>query len=648
MSSTASKPACKGGFFLACFATTIALVACIWLIFQPALPGIVHFDDLGNLTGLSTITDPASAWRWTQEGRAGPFGRPLALATFALQYYEWPRPEAFLLWNIALHIINALLVLWLAVLVAQRSGESATRQLAIGFCVALTWAVLPFLNTSVLFIVQRMALLSSTFVLAGLIAYLKCRSALRASWLSQMTGILALAGFGVLALLAKESGALIVIYALVLELSLLAIARERRPTLSLSLLFLSSLLLIAGLTPHAIWHACAELTRGFDLPQRLGSQGVLLPGYLKSLFLPRASDLNPFRFEFLLRDTPNLQWGIAIWLLLMASPPLAWWRGWKMAALALAWFFYGHVMESGWVNLEPYFAHRNYLPSVGLVFALVYALFAIRNGAKLWRGLLAAYMLLLMVLTWMNTSLWGNRMLAAEVWAMEQPRSVRAALNLAYGLERTDGVGVAQQYLDRFVLEGRDSVGLRLQGLVTACTLDPATDHSDKLRSVKHAIDTLPYEGWATDILEKLMDTVRKQNCMGVSTDQVAEIAASFLAQPAYQCSRPTVHNMLWLIGLVAMENGDRQRAMDFYLRGLKESPTYSMAAYYLDLAIQQENRAAIGELQVVLKNATVPRGVTNDEWRKLLGRVDEQLGAPSSTERRGAFHDSGGDALKP
>lgn len=626
MSFTASKPACKGGFFLACLAAIGALVAVIWVIFQPALPGIVHFDDIGNLSELSTITDPASAWRWVLEGRAGLFGRPLALTTFALQYYEWPRPEAFLLWNIALHMINALLVFWLVALLAERMGESVARQVLIGFCVALTWAALPLLNTSVLFIVQRMALMSSTFILAGLIAYLKFRGALRALWSRQITAVVLLAGFGGLALLAKEIGALIVVYALVLELGLLVIARERRPTLAVVLLLMASMLLIAGLTPHAIWHACAELTRGYDLSQRVGSQGLILPGYLKSLFLPRAAELNPFRYEYLLRDAPSLQWGFAVWLLLMASPLLVWWRGWRLASLALAWFFYGHIMESGWVNLEPYFAHRNYLPSVGLVFALVYGAFATSRGAKLWRGVLAAYMVLLAGLTWMNTSLWGNRMLAAEVWAMEQPNSVRAALNLAYGLEREQGVAVAQQYLDRFVASGRDSVGLRLQGLVTACAVDPDTDQSEKLRIVRYAIQTQPYEGWSTDLVEKLMATVRSRGCKGVSIDGVAEIAAAFLSKPAYQCSRPTVHNMLWLIGLAAMERGDAQSAMDFYLRGLKESVSYGMAASYFDIAKLLGDYAAMEKLQAVLAGASVPRGVTQAEWRDLLDRIAQQL----------------------
>ncbi len=592
--------------------------------------------------------DPASAWRWVREGYAGPFGRPLALASFALQFYEWPHPEAFLRWNIALHVINALLVFWLTVLVARRMGETAKRQVTIGFCVAFTWAALPLLNSSVLFIVQRMALLASTFVLAGLVAYMKCRGALRASSLRQLAALGVLGSFGVLALLAKESGALIVIYALILELGLLVIAKERRPTLAAVALLLATIGLIAGLTPHALWHACTELTRGFDVVQRLGSQGALLPVYLKGLFLPRAADLNPFRFEFLLSDMPNLQWGIAVWVVLMVSPLVAWWRGWRLAALALAWFFLGHIMESGWVNLEPYFAHRNYQPALGLVFALVYGAFAIREGAKLWFGVLVAYMILLAGSTWMNTSLWGNRSLAGEIWSMEQPRSVRAILNLAYDVERTQGAGQAQVLLDRFVAEERDSVGLRLQGLITACTLEPGTDHSEKLRAVKKSIATLPYEGWTPDLVEKLMEAVRKQDCKGVPTDEVAELASAFLNRPAYQCNRAIVHNMLWVIGLVAMEHGDTQTAMGFYLKGLQESPTYAMASFYLDMATQEGDKAAIEELGTLLKKAPAPRGVTQAEWQELRARVQERLSSFPSTDEASKQGSASGNTVKP
>lgn len=422
-----AKPASRGGFFLSAAvaaATVGTLVALVWSLFAPALPGIVQFDDFGNLSDLTSVTGFDTAWRWINQGRAGPLGRPLALATFALQYYQWPQPEALLQWNIALHAINALLVFWLALIVAQRIGAAGRSPVTIGFCVALVWAALPLLNTSVLFIVQRMTLLCGTFTLLGLIAYLKCRGPLRASWWQQLAALLVLAAFGLLALLSKESGALIVVYALVLELGLIAAVSERRPTAAALALLAASAFLLVGLLPHAFWSACTELQRGFNLPQRLGSQGVLLLVYLKGLFVPAAGDLNPFRFHHLLQDAPNIEWGIGLWAILMASPLVAWWRGWRFAALALAWFFYGHIMESGWINLEPYFAHRNYLPAIGLVFALVYGILAVKQSARLWRLLFAAYVVVLAGMTWMNTSLWGNRELAAEMWVKEDRKSV--------------------------------------------------------------------------------------------------------------------------------------------------------------------------------------------------------------------------------
>lgn len=617
---------------VAAVAVVGALVATVWLLFAPALPGIVHFDDQGNLSDLATISGFDSAWRWIHQGRAGPLGRPLALATFALQYYQWPRPDVFLAWNIALHVINALLVFWLAMLIAQRMGERAVRQVVIGFCVALVWAAMPLLNTSVLFIVQRMTLLCSTFTLAGLIAYLKCRGALRASWRRQIAALSVLGGFGVLALLSKENGALIVVYALVLELGLTAVARERRPTFGALALLLACVVLLVKLLPLAFWSTCMELQRGFTVTERLGSQGVLLLVYLKGLFLPAAGDMNPFRFQHLLQDIPNIQWGVVVWAVLMASPLVAWWRGWRLAALALSWFFYGHIMESGWIALEPYFAHRNYLPAIGLVFALVYGVLAVPQGARLWRGAFAAYVVVLAGMTWMNTSLWGNRELAAEIWVKEQPRSERAAMYLAYEIDRTQGIEAAQRFLDKFMTEERDSPSLRLQSLISACQMNPSGNYSEQVRGVRNAIATLPYEGWGTDLIEKLMEPVRTHQCQGVSAAQVAEIAAAYLSQPAYQCNRPVAHNMLSIIGLVAMQDGDMRTAMDFYLRALEESVQYGMANMFLDLAKQQGDRAAIEKLRALVVNAPLPRGTTQAEWAQLLARIDAQLRATAPT----------------
>lgn len=620
------KPASAGGLLIFHVAGLAGLIAGVWILFATALPGILQFDDKANLSGLARIRDWESGWRWIRDGNAGPTGRPLSLATFALQYAAWPDPAPLLRWNIALHLLNALLVLWLSMLVGCRLWWQQGQQFTIGLMVALTWAVLPFLNTSVLFIVQRMTLLSATFTLAGLIAYLKLRGPADASWLRQTAALLALGACGMLALLAKESGALIVVYVLVLELLVLESGGRRRLSPSALLLIIANAVLLLALLRYARWEENTQLTRGYDMPDRLGSQGLMLLVYLKGLFLPLGSDLNPFRFDQLLRSGGGMRWGIAVWLLLMAAPVFVWLRGWRLAALALGWFFYGHIMESGWLSLEPYFAHRNYLPAIGLVFAICAGVFSLRNSTWLWRGAYVLYVVALALVTWMNTSLWGNRMLAAEIWAREEPQSIRAALNLGYELERTQGLGAAQQYLDRFIEQGRDSTGLRLQSLVSACTLDPETDHSKLVHSTTHAIQTLPYEGWATDQMEKLLEKVQSHRCTGVRLDQVAQIAHAFLGRAAYQSSKPVVHNLLSVLGFIALDQGHPREALDFFMQALEKSMSYSIAGLCLHLARSQDDVETIRNLQSLAAKSAAPRGVTPKEWQALRGRIAAAL----------------------
>ncbi len=629
MSFKSAEPAPRGGFFLSAAASlgaAVLLVLVVWLLFSPALPGIVQFDDLANLSGLSSITGQDSAWRWIEQGRAGPLGRPMALATFALQYYQWPMPYALLQWNIALHCINALLVFWLAALVAQRLGATQRKPWVVGFLVALCWASLPLLNTSVLFIVQRMTVLSGTFVLAGLIGYLKVRGPVDAPWQRQLLALALLAGFGALAALTKETGVLIVVYGLVVELCMLAHSPRRRLSLAAIALMLACALLLARLAPILWWAPSTEVQRGFTMQERLASQSGILLGYLKSLFLPRLSELNPYRGYVVQHDLAHTVWGVGLWMALMLSPVIVWWRGWRLPALALAWFFYGHITESGWIPLELYFAHRNYLPALGLVFALVFTVCSLRKDARLWRGVFAAYLVVLGVVTWMNTSLWGQSELAGEIWAKEQPQSARAAMNLAYELDRTQGLGAAQLHLDRFVTEGRNSIGLRLIGLVNMCQLAPDVDHSDRVAQAKQAILTLPYEGWATDVVERLIDPVRKGLCPGTTEQQVADIAAAFLSRPGYADQPSIASNMLSILGLVASDQGDMKTAMGFYLQAIEHEATYGMTNLYLHLAQQYQDHAGLQRLYAAVENAPVPKRASRAEWEQLLANIDAAL----------------------
>src|SRR5690625_542549 len=128
------------------FAAILAFV--LWAYCQ-ALGGTWHFDDTANLGGLNTVKDLPSAVQFILGGRAGPTGRPVALLSFALQADAWPdRPEAMLLVNIIVHLINGLLVFFVAALLARLTaaahGASAARQPWLAALAASVWVLTPF------------------------------------------------------------------------------------------------------------------------------------------------------------------------------------------------------------------------------------------------------------------------------------------------------------------------------------------------------------------------------------------------------------------------------------------------------------------------------------------------------------------------
>jgi hypothetical protein len=100
-------------------------LCCLWFSYAPAQSGSFHFDDAPNLAGLGSIDSADAALDFVRNGRAGPLGRPISLASFLLHSGSWPDDAAsFLRANILLHLINMLLVTWLGIRVARAIGHS--------------------------------------------------------------------------------------------------------------------------------------------------------------------------------------------------------------------------------------------------------------------------------------------------------------------------------------------------------------------------------------------------------------------------------------------------------------------------------------------------------------------------------------------
>ena len=83
-------------------------------------------------------------------------------------------------------------------------------------------------------------------------------------------------------------------------------------------------------------------------------------------------------------------------------------------AFGILWFFAGHVLESTLLGLEIYFEHRNYLPSIGLIFSAVFytwrsiSYIKIRILKPLAVLLALAWAALFPIVTSGETDLWGT------------------------------------------------------------------------------------------------------------------------------------------------------------------------------------------------------------------------------------------------
>ncbi|TVR58973.1 MAG: tetratricopeptide repeat protein [Candidatus Competibacteraceae bacterium] len=588
------------------FVLLLAALLAIGALYGLALPGYWLFDDEANLAGLAEIRDWRSAWLFATSGDAGPLGRPLALATFAVQAAAWDQdPAAMLRVNIAVHLAAVWACFLLAAGLARvRAPEHlAASSWWIGLAVAVVWGLSPFLATSHLMIIQRMTSLSGLFVLLGLAAFVW------AHWLDgrhrRRVWILLACGLGLgtlLAALSKESGALLpVLAALILWLW---IPRERRLRDGFSRILIVLLIVVPSL---ALFSYLASLLptildlgygayRDFTPVERLMSQPLILLDYARHLLFPQVAAVSPFMDRLPAPrgwlDPPGALLAALFWpaLLLIAV------RVRKRAPVflfGLAFFLAGHLLESSFIGLELYFAHRNYVPSFGLYFALTFAVFQLATPLRrLAFAGLAVYGLLFALVLGQVTAGWNNKQLNGELWFVHNPHSVRAAqfLGRQYLAER-DYLG-ARRVLD--IASERHPDGLSVQLQRTGLCIGREAEYPALLQEVTESFRTsTKYEPVAAMRLVRL---VQEENhsplCPLRDLDTLERLADAMLENPLYR-DRAFSRSLLVLTkAFINREAGNLEVAVDFFVEAFRQRPELEVAFFAASLMADLEDHA--------------------------------------------------------
>ena len=554
---------------------TLALLALGWWTFAPGLGGSFLFDDYVNLPALGEyggVSDAHTLSLYLTSGLGDLTGRPLSLLSFLLDANNWPAPAApFLRTNILLHLLNgALLIAVLYRLGLARQLPLRHAQLA-SLIGAGMWLLHPLMLSTVLYIVQREAMLPATFVLVGILLWLTGRERLRSEASSRGYALCIAASIGctALATLCKANGVLLPLLLLIIEATVLSgipvplrFKRLRRILLGLPLAGVA-IVLIASIPE---WMTGAASTRPWTLAQRALTEPRVLLEYLHLLVLPQPVGSGVFHDNFVassdwLHPASTLP-ALACVLIAIAGAWLAR-RRWPILACAVLFYFGGQVLESTIVPLELYFEHRNYLPAM-LAFWPLAIWLSVPDGARwLWRLRLCAAVVILGALaldTHIGASLWGQPEKLALAWAERNPDSARAQayaaqIDLARSRSRQ-----AEARLARALIAHPEQSQLAFNLASAECelgTLSPAT-----IAAVRYAVShdaaaaRLDFT-WLRDAVVR----AKNETCKGLDLATVASFIQATRANHAFVDAPGRIQDSDHLQGLVALAEHDDEAA---------------------------------------------------------------------------------------
>ena len=630
----------------------------IYIVRNPAIKDFIYFAD-----PLKVLELP----NYTTDNKYAFLTRIAGYFTFALNHHlHGLDVTGYHVFNILIHIINALLVYFLIRLLFRtpffsdiQSEENLTPLLTpsiFALCSALIFVSHPVQTQAVTYIYQRVTSLATLFFLLSICAYVKSRLSSAAPLKYSLYAISLISA--VTAMLVKEISFTLPVIITLFELFFFQGTYGKRVLLlfpfALTMLVLPAVLLTAQ-GSFSIWDidtSMNTLASFPDMPRMdyLFTQFRVIVTYIRLLFLPVNQNLDynyPVYHSFF---TPVVFFSFLFLLFLFTLGAYSLYRSKKkeveerhylrLISLGIFWFFITLSVESSIIPIKDViFEHRIYLPSVGFIMAgmaaVTIAVCKIRNRAAS-RAIIAGIACAICVLSgaaYARNSVWKTNISVWEDNVRKSPSKARPHNNLGVAYDK----------------KGRTDDAIR--ELLTAIEVDPAYGQShnnlaiiydregrtdDAIRQYVLAIQINPKDeeshynlgvaydkkGLTDDAIRELLTAIQinpdygqARNNLGIiyaRMGRTEESIREFLTVKSIAPDSIKAYNNL---GIVYGREGRTEEAIHEFLAAIQIDPDYADAHYNLGITYKKQGRfeEAMKEFQTVLRLKPDHAGAKNN-----------------------------------
>jgi tetratricopeptide (TPR) repeat protein len=574
-----------------------AIIALAWLIvcvavaiaYWPGLGGPWLFDDYGSIRRLGDfggVRDWETFKLFVFGGTAGPTGRPIALLSFLVDGRDWPTEAwPFKRTNLVIHILSGIVLgvfvrqLLLAVNIeARRAGQVA-------LVTAACWMLHPYLVSTTLYVVQRMAQLAALFVFAGLGGYVYGRRKLQtspvAAYLIMSSSLVV---FTVLAALCKENGILLPVLAGTIELTVFSGSAFGRPHRSWLTTFLVvpaiAIFMYLGNRIISSEFFTVVHPRDFSIYERLLTQPRVVVDYLQNWFVPKLYTTGVFQDHYIKSTglltpiTTLLATVMHVSIIIFAFVSR---HRFRLLSLAILFYYAGHLLESTVLNLELYFEHRNYLPAALLFLPVVVFLREHLDSRKFFLVSIG-FLLLLGAFTRYSSTIWQDYDQMIATSASKAPSSARAMTLHAGNLYNEKKFAEAVAVLDLAEEEtGSGKALVLINRAIILCYMKQLTPA--EFERISGRLQVTTFDSRSLRLYKRMTEAILDQECPSVSAEALGSLFERMAENEANSDPQLLRYAHLhYLSGYVQAHIGQPDKAVEHFRKSLDSRPDPSAA----------------------------------------------------------------------